>query len=178
MGGDIHLDETYDSGIDGYPGACFVISLNVLTVHVEDSLINHPPEMMEEVKMHQNPSQFNDESTIDTSSSLRIPENENPKQSHERPSVALPTNSDSSSAAEPITAPTTPTEDALEPKLPEKLSVLFVDDDMMIRKLFIRSLKRVVPEWDCQQASSGELGLQMAKEKNFDLVSCTNGRIQ
>ena len=40
--------------------------------------------------------------------------------------------------------------------LPEVLSVLFVDDDLVIRKLFCRAIKRVVPGWKVAEASNGE----------------------
>lgn len=45
--------------------------------------------------------------------------------------------------------------------LPRRLSVLFVDDDSVLRKLFIRSLKRVCPDWNVTGASSGEAALQL-----------------
>lgn len=54
--------------------------------------------------------------------------------------------------------------------LPQELSVLFVDDDMMIRKLFLRTLKRVVPDWKCDQAANGEAAILMAQAKDYDLV--------
>jgi hypothetical protein len=51
---------------------------------------------------------------------------------------------------------------------PEKLSVLFVDDDMVLRKLFVRSLKRVSPDWAVQEASNGETALIMIEKEEFD----------
>uniref|UniRef100_A0A7S1YGL3 Response regulatory domain-containing protein n=1 Tax=Grammatophora oceanica TaxID=210454 RepID=A0A7S1YGL3_9STRA len=55
-------------------------------------------------------------------------------------------------------------------ELPENLSVLFVDDDTMIRKLFSRSLKRVAPTWTIQEASNGETALRMVEKETFDLI--------
>lgn len=54
--------------------------------------------------------------------------------------------------------------------LPDKLNVLFVDDDVMLRKLFFRSLKRIRPNWTCKEAASGESALLIAKEENFDII--------
>jgi signal transduction histidine kinase len=54
--------------------------------------------------------------------------------------------------------------------LPDTLSVLFVDDDMMLRKLFCRSLQRVAPDWSYREASSGETALQLADSHAFDVI--------
>jgi CheY-like chemotaxis protein len=54
--------------------------------------------------------------------------------------------------------------------LPEKLSVLFVDDDMILRKLFARSVKRMCPNWTVEEAGNGETALQMADSTHFDLI--------
>jgi signal transduction histidine kinase len=37
-------------------------------------------------------------------------------------------------------------------ELPEKLSVLFVDDDCVLRKLFTRSIRKLAPEWNLAEA--------------------------
>jgi signal transduction histidine kinase len=48
-------------------------------------------------------------------------------------------------------------ETAAGPKsLPHKLNVLFVDDDMILRKLFVRSLQKALPEWRVEQCANGE----------------------
>jgi CheY-like chemotaxis protein len=57
-----------------------------------------------------------------------------------------------------------------EVALPKELSVLFVDDDLMIRKLFLRALKRVAPGWKCDEASNGEAALVMSRAKTYDLL--------
>ena len=46
-------------------------------------------------------------------------------------------------------------------KLPENLSVLFVDDDMIVRKLFSRTLKKLNPSWTLQEASNGETAIEI-----------------
>jgi signal transduction histidine kinase/CheY-like chemotaxis protein len=55
-------------------------------------------------------------------------------------------------------------------KLPDSMSVLFVDDDMVIRKMFIRALRRIGPNWEINEASNGETALRLAGSQNFDLV--------
>jgi CheY-like chemotaxis protein len=54
--------------------------------------------------------------------------------------------------------------------LPEHLQVLFVDDDVVLRKLFFRSLKRIRPNWDLKEAASGESALRIAEEETFDII--------
>jgi hypothetical protein len=56
-------------------------------------------------------------------------------------------------------------------ELPEELSVLFVDDDMILRKLFARSVRNVAPGWKIQEAANGERAIQMIEEGNaFDII--------
>jgi signal transduction histidine kinase/ActR/RegA family two-component response regulator len=55
-------------------------------------------------------------------------------------------------------------------ELPDKLSVLFVDDDCIVRKLFTRSLRRIAPEWNLTEASNGETALRLVGSQEFDLI--------
>jgi len=54
--------------------------------------------------------------------------------------------------------------------LPETLNVLVVDDDMVLRKLLSRSLKRVAPSWVIHEAANGETAIELAAAKPFDLI--------
>jgi CheY-like chemotaxis protein len=54
--------------------------------------------------------------------------------------------------------------------LPEKLSVLFVDDDRILRKLATRSLAKVRPGWTVREAASGETALHLLENESFDLI--------
>jgi signal transduction histidine kinase/CheY-like chemotaxis protein len=54
--------------------------------------------------------------------------------------------------------------------LPPKMSVLFVDDDTVLRKMFSRALRRVAPDWEVQEASNGETALRMVEKENFDII--------
>jgi len=46
-------------------------------------------------------------------------------------------------------------------ELPINLSVLFVDDDAILRTMFKRALKRVAPNWKVQEADCGESALEI-----------------
>jgi CheY-like chemotaxis protein len=55
--------------------------------------------------------------------------------------------------------------------LPENMSILFVDDDLVLRKLFIRAVKKAAPTWNIQQAANGETALNLVdSEPPFDLI--------
>ena len=53
-------------------------------------------------------------------------------------------------------------------QLPENLSVLFVDDDIILRKLFSRAIQRVAPTWKIQEVASGEAALSLVEF--FDII--------
>lgn len=55
-------------------------------------------------------------------------------------------------------------------QLPESISVLFVDDDPILRKLFSRTVRTVAPGWKIREASNGETALRLVDEETFDLV--------
>jgi signal transduction histidine kinase/CheY-like chemotaxis protein len=124
MKGDIWLDKTYDSGMEGCPGTRFVVELKTPTV------------------------------TLDT-----MAEESYEEHIKEENGVVLEVKN---SGEESVTAP------LLE--LPEKLSVLFVDDDLMLRKLFARAVRNAMPEWDVQEAASGETALRFVDKQSFDLI--------
>ena len=54
--------------------------------------------------------------------------------------------------------------------LPESLSVLFVDDDTVLRKMFIRAVRRAAPTWRIEEASNGEMALRMVDAQRFDVI--------
>jgi signal transduction histidine kinase/CheY-like chemotaxis protein len=55
-------------------------------------------------------------------------------------------------------------------ELPENLSVLFVDDDLVLRKLFSRSVKKAAPTWMIQEAANGETALRLVDSEAYDLI--------
>jgi CheY-like chemotaxis protein len=58
--------------------------------------------------------------------------------------------------------------DGVVTELPKNLSVLFVDDDMILRKLFSRTLRKVNPTWSCMEASSGESAIDLISQRAAD----------
>lgn len=113
MGGEIWLDDEFDSGIKGNPGTRFVVDLKIA------------------------PSSFDVEAMCGNESVTSSTETQ----------MSL---------------------DFLD--LPQYMNVLFVDDDMIIRKLFCRTIKNFLPAWKVNEASSGEMALQLATDTNFDLI--------
>ena len=61
-------------------------------------------------------------------------------------------------------------EDSIPNELPASLSVLFVDDDPILRKLFSRTIRTVVPGWSIREAANGETALRLVEREHFDLI--------
>jgi signal transduction histidine kinase/CheY-like chemotaxis protein len=118
--GDIWLDEAYDSGVEGSPGARFVIRLNTPALS-SDAIL-----------------QSSSKGGTSSSGELTIGEND------------------------------TITTKVVE--LPENLSILFVDDDLVLRKLFSRSVAKAAPTWKIQEAANGETALRMVDLEPYDLI--------
>lgn len=55
-------------------------------------------------------------------------------------------------------------------EIPDNLNALFVDDDIIVRKLFIRSVRRCCPSWKIDEASNGEAALQMIEKASYDVI--------
>jgi CheY-like chemotaxis protein len=68
------------------------------------------------------------------------------------------------------TVPLSDDEESLPHELPESLSVLFVDDDPILRKLFSRTIRTVVPSWSIREAANGETALHLVETDHFDLI--------
>jgi signal transduction histidine kinase/CheY-like chemotaxis protein len=124
MKGDIWLDKTYDSGMEGCPGARFVVDLKTPAVALDTTAAES----------------YDESINCETSVGLQV----------------------ANSGEETDTAPLL--------KLPEKLSVLFVDDDLMLRKLFVRAVRNAMPEWDVQEAANGETALRLVDKQSYDLI--------
>jgi signal transduction histidine kinase len=116
MEGDIYLDENFESGIEGSPGARVVVNLKI------------PPAEPDAAREIDRP---------DLEEGLTIQEK----------------------IAFDATFPST-----------ENFSVLFVDDDRILRRLAWRSIKKIRPEWNIHEAASGEMALQLVTRESFDLI--------
>jgi CheY-like chemotaxis protein len=127
MGGEISLDNDYDSGVPGCIGTRIVVDL--ITEPIDS---NH---------LHEYDSSWHEldhEADSGETAGLTLSEDEESF----RP----------------------------EQTLPEKLSVLFVDDDAILRKLFMRTVLTVAPHWDIREASNGETALRLVDSHHFDLI--------
>ena len=129
MGGQLYLDEEYDSGIAGLPGTRFVVDLQTKSIHMTD---------------------------LD---GLTDPNQEEDSGGGEALSRSFCLDGD---------------ENSLPPDLPEELSVLFIDDDFVLRKLFARAIRSVASGWAVREAANGEAALQLIKDDKdqFDLIFC------
>lgn len=124
LGGDIRLDESYDSGIPGQPGARFVIDLRAPPIEVDADTL----------------AKYNDKDGMGNGTRRLLDEEK-----------ALP---------------------CVTRELPVTLSVLFVDDDPILRKLFSRMVKTVAPQWEIREAASGEAAMRLTDAQGtcFDLI--------
>jgi CheY-like chemotaxis protein len=55
-------------------------------------------------------------------------------------------------------------------EIPLDISVLFVDDDKVLRRLFSRTVKKVLPSWEVHGVESGEAALEMLKTEIYDVI--------
>lgn len=122
MEGDIVLDENYNSGIEGSPGARFSIFLNRPPLQLDSAL--QPQDSHHAVELKDLTKTANDSD-----------------------------------------------DDSVKDKaLPKQCSVLFTDDDTILRRLFSRSLKKLMPTWTVHEAANGETALKLVEENHYDTI--------
>lgn len=139
MGGDIVLDEDYDSGVaPECPGARFYINLNAPPISLDDL---PDPTKTADPESAVVPS-IDSATTLSIQSAGKGGENSGEKAFNE------------SSAS----------------TLPNGLRILFVDDDYLLRRLFRRSLQKINPTWQVDEAANGETALSMTTETGYDLI--------
>lgn len=51
-----------------------------------------------------------------------------------------------------------------------KMSLLFVDDDRILRKQATRAIGNLMPDWTVREAASGEAALTIADQEHFDII--------
>lgn len=167
LGGQLWLDEEFRSGYKHFPGTRFVVDLNVppLNINIDSPYSSRIVESSEEFSCagnygtgvsHFDPSPSS--STVCDTCSQK-----NPRLSNEEEMSILHTLVNKSKD---------PKNHEQHAELPDHCSVLFVDDDMIQRKLFCRCIKRVLPNWIVQEAASGEAALSLVEdnEAEFDLI--------
>lgn len=159
MKGDLWLDESYDSGFEGCPGTRFILDLRV------------PPLREDYWNDEEELKPFGDRSRPQVAlpnAPIEI-SNEQPMSTVNEPAAPQTTES---SAGKKEGAENGESHNHLQKELPESLNVLFVDDDMILRKLFCRSLRRVAPGWKVQEASNGETAVHIVEDNldKFDVI--------
>jgi CheY-like chemotaxis protein len=148
MNAEIWFDESYDSGVDGCPGSRFVINLKKPPLRIDDKDLDGL-----------NPRG-------DTSSRMLV-RNGSDKISV----VTAATEMESSQGDTEMESSQGVAETPPGSALPASLSVLFVDDDFVLRKLFVRAVKKVAPEWKVQEAANGETSVRKVEDGEvFDLI--------
>ena len=223
MDGDIWLDESYHSGIQGCPGARFVVDLNAVPLDVGSKLGKMLMKQQQGMKFYSDGDNDTFATTASTNDSNCVPKpiqnipfldkkesnlfsisplpspsgSKNLINMLEQSKTNLPASSASQHtlqgekddeakdsppllsslsnvppifSPEPTTKESTSKQSPSEPQLPEGLSVLFTDDEAMLRKLFVRALKRVEPSWNIKEAACGETALDMCSSQQFDLI--------
>jgi len=141
MSGDLWLDETYDSGISNRPGARFVVQLNAPPIQ---------PSPAAGVEM--TPEESMVWTQVISSGGGAGEANQSQEGASHKDAATL-------------------SSDTTLIELPEVMSILFVDDDAVLRKLFVRAVREVVGlKWNIREAASGEMALQLCETETFDLI--------
>ena len=165
MDGRIKLDHNYHSGVEGRPGArfciqfpCEFLSLDMVSLMSTDhrSCDFANESSLEDSDRHEGP--------CDPTTRRKKNNNNTANDNTVLADIEVGSNPGGSNKEEEE-------EDGNQIKvLPDGLSVLFVDDDMVLRKLFARSIRRACPTWNVQEASNGETALVLAGNENFDVI--------
>ena len=132
MGGAVWLDETYNSGLEGRPGARFIIDLQKAPLLDDLSVAMKGDKSSKATSFDGGTEALGLGDGKDTNSSEKL----------SKPSQVLP--------------------EVLD--LPKYLRILVVDDDTTLRKLLVRAVHRIAPEWKIQQAASGEAAIRLIEE--------------
>ena len=196
MKGDLWLDEDYDSGVEGFPGTRFILDLHVPPLddaYWEDAdgcigccddsrrLIDQDSLQIEmrDIETDHECDKFN----VDTESELVAEAGSS--------AAVMPLGPDKHelSSTPDVSGPSKrPVQQhkkvhkhqqdlhqhvqgtgALR-ELPTNLRVLFVDDDLVLRKLFLRSLKKIAPTWELHEAANGETAIHMVDKDQYDVI--------
>jgi signal transduction histidine kinase/CheY-like chemotaxis protein len=164
MGGKLWIDEDYDSGFSGCPGARFVVDLNVAPMEWDD-------ELLEKYEAYQENDRSTSLSTAEeVLEEVSIDLSKAPNKAKCGAKSDSLASSSHSTCVTQFSSSTMGQNDGADLQLPEELSVLFVDDDMVLRKLFSRSVRKIGPKWKVQEAGNGEAALSITKTETFDVI--------
>jgi len=156
MGGEIYLDESFDSGIEGLPGSSIIVKLGEASTIAPDrkarSRSKLPWEDSDIVSRELETVEISKGAAMD-----KVPEEMN--RSGNSTAVSSSESTASPGDGNVNVAVVTSADDILA--LPLSMNILLVDDDRTLRKLARRCLLRVAPTWNVTEASSGEMVLSM-----------------
>jgi CheY-like chemotaxis protein/two-component sensor histidine kinase len=163
MGGNISLDDDYDTGSPDWPGTRFVLDLRQSPLD-ESQLLLLFDDTSGTISHSQEPARMtrddtNAKPTLTIQQDFLVLSKDNEKPSSPDHSFII----DSHRTATTIESENMESDDSI---LPENLSVLFVDDDTILRKLFLRCVKKVAPTWKIQEAANGESALSIVEEQD------------
>jgi signal transduction histidine kinase/CheY-like chemotaxis protein len=144
MGAEIWYDESFHSGIEGCPGTRFVINLNVPPLKLDDDI--HEAHVCEFSVLSRSGDFVN---ITDVVSDVENAVDFNDLNASTAPTVLEVTDDGDG--------------------LPAKVTVLFVDDDLILRKLFSRAVRNVAPGWIIHEASNGESALRLFDDASQDM---------
>lgn len=184
MGGELYLDEDYKSGVEGFPGARFVVDLQIPPISLkvataaedelfDDANVETAPQRLAENRSTKRLS-FAEEPQCQQRAHSSGPAEELTGESSARLSseagVAAVTPSLIATVHSQTSTKPSSTSMECDLSLPETLKVLVVDDDLIVRKLLLRSIRRLAPGWTAKEASNGETALLMAEAEDYDLI--------
>ena len=158
MGGELYLDETYDSGVEGNPGARFCVHLKGMFPCQSSSCMSEEFQLSEQATVA-----FPNKGRHSLSGAVH--ERDNHEEALESGSTTQFTLQDSDSSG-------VSSEDDErkhhnhEEELPQNLKILFVDDERILRKLAVRAFSKLAPHFVVDEAASGEAALQVVDTKN------------
>lgn len=184
MKGDLYLSDNYHSGIEGLPGACFVADLRTSLIDLDASIEDLdleaalplkavPPDSEAGIsaaladKAVSSAETWTDEDAtphIDSPSQCTLPSGSGDSIEEKKNDAFDDDNTTQPPTPPPVHLPIALAKEPEEEGLPDDITVLFVDDDAMLRKLFMRAVKRAAPaSWKIDEASSGEMALKICE---------------
>ncbi|CAB9523858.1 Adaptive-response sensory-kinase SasA [Seminavis robusta] len=172
MGGELYLDETYHSGVEGCPGARFVVRLPN-SAFVEPPLLEWDDED-DDVPEEVSPSaalEMDEEEDVVLDMEMGVSRKSMGASHHNHhhhhggggESIGRSHQSHHSHHGRIRDQP-------VEPVLPEHLTILVVDDERILRKLALRGFHRLAPGWTLEETASGEAALQLVETKHYDMI--------
>lgn len=154
MGATIGLDESYISGVPNCPGARFVVDLKRSPLEGFDYMA----ENVGESTMIGGARGLQQSALVRGISSLSADGDGRMNANFRRSDTVDTATTNESGTVDSGTA------------LPPSMRVLLVEDESILRKLFIRTVRKLAPSWQVTEAGNGERALQLMNERDFDVV--------